>query len=505
MPSQQELDLERRLADLEKRIAETEAIAQGMYNGGMDRYIHSGYVQWDGIDIRLDDKGIQIQAPTEQGAIFFLPKLETNPTLANSEDYGALTGQVTASSSLISLWARSNAGTIARALLSANSTGRNYFGISSARLVYDSDLTPSQLTGDVNDYSPTNWLQSGILRLSSDASRNITGLEPAVGGEVILVVNIGSNPIVLKDESASSTAAYRFALNGDVTIGADESVLLWYDEVSSRWRVDAAYTPSLVTDHTGDTSDAHDASAISVLDTANNFTGTDVEAVLAELAVAVAGGGGMGVITNPRDWLDSAGYEFWLVAGSGDSVTASGATNLSGLDSYGWTTTALDVAIGNSGDFLSSGDTTPVHIPFNASGDNLSSPTIFGDYSHGLVAAAFLGAMPTTLNVEIRAAWPTASANEDATYIGFPTAAAIYSNGTTFALSNGTATDGGAALDAAWHTFKISINATNTEWFIDGSSQGTLTTRTDLWPRGVTCTASTTNRVNVAWIRVWYE
>lgn len=35
--------------------------------------------------------------------------------------------------------------------------------------------------------------------------------------------------------------------------------------------------------HTGDTSDAHDASAISILDTANDFTATDVEGALAEL------------------------------------------------------------------------------------------------------------------------------------------------------------------------------------------------------------------------------
>lgn len=42
--------------------------------------------------------------------------------------------------------------------------------------------------------------------------------------------------------------------------------------------------------HLADTTDAHDASAISVLDTAANFTGTDVEAVLAELA-----GGGASV------------------------------------------------------------------------------------------------------------------------------------------------------------------------------------------------------------------
>jgi hypothetical protein len=47
--------------------------------------------------------------------------------------------------------------------------------------------------------------------------------------------------------------------------------------------------------HIADTSDAHDASAISVLDTAANFTGTDVEAVLAELQDNIDGiapGGG---------------------------------------------------------------------------------------------------------------------------------------------------------------------------------------------------------------------
>lgn len=46
-----------------------------------------------------------------------------------------------------------------------------------------------------------------------------------------------------------------------------------------------------LTDHLGDTADAHDASAVSVLDTENDFTGTDVEAVLHELFDAVAGAG----------------------------------------------------------------------------------------------------------------------------------------------------------------------------------------------------------------------
>jgi hypothetical protein len=55
----------------------------------------------------------------------------------------------------------------------------------------------------------------------------------------------------------------------------------------------AAVAEPIAAAHIADTSDAHDASAISVLDTAGNYTATDVEAVLAELPsrfVASTGG-----------------------------------------------------------------------------------------------------------------------------------------------------------------------------------------------------------------------
>lgn len=45
-------------------------------------------------------------------------------------------------------------------------------------------------------------------------------------------------------------------------------------------------------DHIDDTSDAHNASAISVLDTNGDYTATDVEGVLAEIAPQLGGGGG---------------------------------------------------------------------------------------------------------------------------------------------------------------------------------------------------------------------
>lgn len=98
-------------------------------------------------------------------------------------------------------------------------------------------ITPSQITSNQNDYSPTDNATAAVLRLSTDASRNITGLANGVGGRLVLVDNVGSFPIVLKDDDAASTAANRFALDADYTIAATTSVLLRYDATASRWRL----------------------------------------------------------------------------------------------------------------------------------------------------------------------------------------------------------------------------------------------------------------------------
>ena len=76
-----------------------------------------------------------------------------------------------------------------------------------------------------------------MLRLNSDASRNITGLAGGADGRIIVIVNVGAQAIVLVDESVSSTAANRFALSGNTTLAADTGVSLIYDSTSSRWRI----------------------------------------------------------------------------------------------------------------------------------------------------------------------------------------------------------------------------------------------------------------------------
>jgi len=77
--------------------------------------------------------------------------------------------------------------------------------------------------------------------------------------------------------------------------------------------------------HTGDTTDAHDASAISVLDTAANFTGTDVEAALAELA-ASGGGGGPGTELDYVEITSSVNASATTEATANTVVTGSAVT-----------------------------------------------------------------------------------------------------------------------------------------------------------------------------------
>lgn len=101
-------------------------------------------------------------------------------------------------------------------------------------------LSTAQITADTNNWSPGTGGKR-IVRTQSDASRNVTGLV-AVSNQRLTLINGGAQDIVLVHESASSTAANRFLCpgSGNFTLNANDSVELWYDSVSVRWRVLAA-------------------------------------------------------------------------------------------------------------------------------------------------------------------------------------------------------------------------------------------------------------------------
>lgn len=99
------------------------------------------------------------------------------------------------------------------------------------------DVSPAQITANQNDYNPAGLADAAVLRLNTDAARNITGLAGGADGRCLIVFNVGGNTFTLKDDDAASAAANRFSLLGDVTVQSDEGLALWYDSTTSRWRM----------------------------------------------------------------------------------------------------------------------------------------------------------------------------------------------------------------------------------------------------------------------------
>ena len=120
----------------------------------------------------------------------------------------------------------------ADSLLTFTTTGQMNLG---GGLILSGDQSPAQITANTNNYAPANFDTTSILRLSTDASRDLTGIAGGSDGRVLTIMNVGSNPLVLKND-VTSTAANRFLLGADLTLAANQSLMLVYDSSSSRWR-----------------------------------------------------------------------------------------------------------------------------------------------------------------------------------------------------------------------------------------------------------------------------
>lgn len=114
----------------------------------------------------------------------------------------------------------------------------------SSSFAFTGDISPTALSADQNDWSPTGLSTASVIRASaSSAGRNITGLAGGADGRIIVLYNTGSLFLTLKNESASSSAANRFSFGGlgtvtnpDISLWTGDSVVLMYDSTASRWR-----------------------------------------------------------------------------------------------------------------------------------------------------------------------------------------------------------------------------------------------------------------------------
>lgn len=95
----------------------------------------------------------------------------------------------------------------------------------------------TSLAASQNDYA-LDSKDNPVVRLTSSANIDITGIAAATDRDLILS-NIGSNNITLKNQDAGSTAVNRIITQtgGDYTIIPGASARLWYDGTTTRWRV----------------------------------------------------------------------------------------------------------------------------------------------------------------------------------------------------------------------------------------------------------------------------
>jgi len=222
---------------------------------------------------------------------------------------------------------------------------------------------------------------------------------------------------------------------------------------------------------------------------------------------------------HPHLWAEAVATDYWANFGNVAGIPGNA---IGDLDLYGWVTTGFSHTVGSAADFMSSSDVgTTGGLNFDVAQDVIISPYIFGDYAHALMVGQILGRMPTSLNMECYARF-AASADEASSGFGFIEAgsspgpladadlmALISTDGTNFQLGGVGATDldTGDADDTAAHQWKIRCKGTTAEWWIDGTSQGTVALQDDLWPvawAAGTEAAGTTDPV-VSWVHIWYE
>lgn len=205
------------------------------------------------------------------------------------------------------------------------------------------DISPSQITSNQNDYSPTGLSTAAVLRLTSDASRNITSIAGGSDGRILTLHNVGSFNIVLtKDDGATGTAGNRILLTSDTPIAPLQSVTLQYDSTSSRWRrtnwaskqptrqVLTSGTAATYTTPTGATrlnvrgvggSSGGGGANISSAATASTFVGTGVSLSAGGGAASVAAGG------TPATAAAASGGDINVAGATGSVAVNSAVTN----------------------------------------------------------------------------------------------------------------------------------------------------------------------------------
>jgi len=195
-------------------------------------------------------------------------------------------------------------------------------------------ITPSTITSDQDNYSPTDWATATIVRISGDSMiRAITGFASAgiADGHEKKLVNVGAFPVYIPGQHPDSQDSNRVNVGYDYMIYPKATCVLVYDNTANRWivanesyeygkNVNYYWTPGSAT--------AGDNPYI-LLSAINSGTTANVDAVNGVYPRAFRGS---------TSATASSGYIIGLAKGTGDIATygdchivAEGYISLSGL------------------------------------------------------------------------------------------------------------------------------------------------------------------------------
>jgi hypothetical protein len=103
---------------------------------------------------------------------------------------------------------------------------------------YGTVISPASISGTVNDWNPTSFATAMIIRVTTSATTNITGLAGAIDGHLMTLINVSASTLTISNET-TSTAANRIntGSGADIALAQHQSALLVYDGTLARWRV----------------------------------------------------------------------------------------------------------------------------------------------------------------------------------------------------------------------------------------------------------------------------
>jgi len=97
-------------------------------------------------------------------------------------------------------------------------------------------ITPATLTTNTADWNPANLSGASTIRIAVNPSITLSGIQGGASGRILTLLNVGTLPVILANDSSASTASNRFLFGADISLGPNQGIIVQYDNTTARWR-----------------------------------------------------------------------------------------------------------------------------------------------------------------------------------------------------------------------------------------------------------------------------